>query len=70
MSMEAECTLSRIWRGFESWRLRDAGAGRLAYHAQRAYRCGVNEVEQLPVRLPFSTETDTFTLYPGVAPLM
>jgi hypothetical protein len=43
---------------------------RLAYHAQRAYRCGVKEVEQLPVWLPFTTETDTFTLYPGVAPLM
>jgi hypothetical protein len=30
----------------------------------------VNEVEQLPVLLPFTTETDTFTLWPGVAPLM
>ncbi len=30
--------------------------------AQRTYRCGVNEVEQLPVRLPLTTETDTFTL--------
>ena len=35
-----------------------------------AYLCGVNEVEQLPLRLPFTTDTDTFTVYPGVAPLM
>jgi len=28
----------------------------------RSYRWGVNDVEQFPVRLPFSTETDTVTL--------
>jgi hypothetical protein len=26
------------------------------------YRCGVNEVEQWPARLPLTTETDTVTL--------
>lgn len=35
-----------------------------------AYLCGVKEVEQLPVRLSSATDTDTFTVYPGVAPLM
>jgi hypothetical protein len=30
----------------------------------------VNEVEQEPWRVPLLTDTETFTLYPGVAPLM
>jgi hypothetical protein len=34
------------------------------------YLCGLNEVEQLPVWAPFTTETEIFTVYPGVAPLM
>lgn len=44
---------------------------RLAAPAETTcYRYGLNEVEQRPVRLPLTTETDTVTLYPGVAPLM
>jgi hypothetical protein len=30
--------------------------------AQRAYRCGVNDVEQRAVRLPLTPETGTVTL--------
>jgi len=36
----------------------------------RGYLCGVNEVEQPPDRRPRLTLTVTFTLKPGVAPLM
>ena len=49
---------------------------RLPPHANPAdapsghYLWGVNDVEQLPVRLPDLTDTLTFTRYPGVAPLM
>jgi hypothetical protein len=40
-----------------------AGRGRRRFRMLGgAYRCGVNDVEQLPVRWPFTTVTDTFTL--------
>jgi hypothetical protein len=38
--------------------------------ARLHYLCGVNDVEQLPLRAPDLTETLTLTRYPGVAPLM
>ena len=38
--------------------------------ARPGYRVGVNDVWQLPFRVPFLTVTLTFTVNPGVAPLM
>lgn len=50
-----------------SWPSPESIAGKAGVLGQA---CGVNEVEQEACRVPLTTDTDTFTRYPGVAPLM